>query len=84
MIYECSKEKLNTKDTMIFIEEDAIELYVQSIEIKNDFVYYVGSAIIDNEKYNDFTIEVELVEMPKSKSFESLLDASWDTYDIIF
>ncbi len=84
MIYECPQNLLENKENLIFIEEDNIELYVKKIEIKEDVVYFIGSAIIDNEKYNDFTIEATLTEMPTEKSFETLLNAEWDFYDLVF
>ncbi len=84
MIFNCPKELLDTKESSIYIEEDAIELFVKTIEVTDEFVYFKGYAIIDNEKYNDFTIEVTLVEIPEEKNFQSLLDAEWDFYDLVY
>lgn len=43
-----------------------------------------GSAVIDNEKYDEFVIEFELTEQPENETVEKIMSLEWDSYDFIF
>ncbi len=84
MIINCPEDLKEAKGNLIEIEEDNIELYVNTIELFEEYAHFKGIAIIDEEKYHDFTVEVTFLNSPKDKDFISLLNEEWDCYDLIF
>ncbi|MFV0520371.1 MAG: hypothetical protein ACK5LY_08875 [Lachnospirales bacterium] len=84
MIINCPEDLKATEENYIKIEEDDIDFYVDTIELCEDNAIFCGSAVIEDEKYNGFTVEVTFVKFPTSKDFLDILKEEWDFYDLIF
>ncbi|MFV0441091.1 MAG: hypothetical protein ACK5LV_07345 [Lachnospirales bacterium] len=84
MLFECPENLKLEESNKIYIEEDAITIFVNTIETNEENVIYKGLAVIDDEKYHDFSIDVTLTQTPENLSFETLLDSEWEFYDLIF
>ncbi|MFV0502937.1 MAG: hypothetical protein ACK5LT_03065 [Lachnospirales bacterium] len=64
---------------------DVEDIYFEGeyLNILNDNLYQItGTAIIEGEKYNNFTIEFTLLDKTNNK-LEDIMKAQWDEYDFI-
>ncbi len=84
MKLECPEQLLEDEQNLIEIEEDNIQFYVKSIEVREEDVLYSGAAVIDGERFFGFAISVDLVEMPSEVNFKNLFNAEWEYYDLEF
>lgn len=77
-------DNLKDEDIIVEILEDDIILYVDKIDVDGMDAIFTGTALIDDEKYKDFEVEVTFLETANDKSFEEILELEWDSYDIVF
>ena len=66
----------------IEIEDVYFEAYFIEGEGKNWIM--TGSAVVEEEKYNDFTIEFETVDIPAGMELEQIMSLEWEWYDFLF
>lgn len=75
-----------TKKGLHVVELEELIFYASAItdtENEKQFVLY-GTAIIDGERYNGLLLEFELMEAPKEKTVEFIMQAEWEWYDYTF
>ncbi len=83
MKIEATENEIKNEQNKIWLEEDEMELQVNFIE-KRDNIYVLNNrAIIDGEAYNNFEVEVQLLEDLDIKSVSDILNAEWDWYDFL-
>lgn len=84
MRYETRKEEIEKGENKIWLDDDEIELQINFID-KKDEVYILNTrAIIDGEAYNNFEVEVKLIEPSSDLScVADILKLEWEWYDII-
>ena len=81
-LYFSDEEK--EKDFNKFVlEEDDVLFSGEYIEGSGKSYVITGSAIIDEETYNDFQIEFELLKEPSEETIESIMNEEWDWYNYI-
>ncbi len=83
MKYETTKEEMEQGLNKLWLEEDDMELQVNFVEKREDVYVLNSRAIIDGEAYNNFEIEVMLVEDKEISSVTEILSLEWDWYDLI-
>ena len=69
------------------IELDDIIFTCSYIEIddNNSKIFTLqGTALMEGETYNEFTIEVELEKELREISCEAIINSNWYEYDLIF
>ncbi len=83
MRYEVTDAEVQQGLNKLYIEEDDMELQINFID-KQDDVYILNTrAIIEGEAYNNFEVEVKLVEDTEITCVADILELEWDWYDLI-
>ncbi len=83
MRYETTEEEKLNGLNKLFIEEDDMELQINFIDKKDDVYILNTRAIIEGEAYNNFEVEVKLLEDKEITCVADILEFEWDWYDLI-
>ncbi len=83
MRIESTENEIKNEQNKIWLEEDEMELQVNFIEKRDDIYVLNNRAIIDGEAYNNFEVEVQLLDDIEIKSVSDILSAEWDWYDFL-
>ena len=81
-IYFTDEQKKNNIN-IIDLEDDNVIIRGEYIEGEGKNYIINGTAIIDNEKYNNFEIEFELTNEVYDNDLEKILKSEWEWYDYI-
>lgn len=65
------------------IEDDDLLFIGEYIEGEGKIFVLTGSAVIEEETYHDFKIEVELKEEVLNPTCEGIMSAEWEWYDYL-
>ena len=66
------------------IELEDLTLYAESIEGEKGLYKLHGSAIVDGERYPDFTVVFKTEKIPAEETIEEIMNSDWDWYDYEF
>ena len=88
MEYYFTEEEKEQKLNVIEFEEDELLFECQKIESNNQGCIWqryilTGIATIENERYHNFEIEIELFENIEEISAVNILASEWNWYDYI-
>ncbi len=84
MRYETTENEKENELNKIWLEEDEIELQINFIDKKEDVYLLNTRAIIDGEAYNNFEVEVKLLnESDVLTCVGDILNFEWDWYDLV-
>ncbi len=78
-----TQEQIQKEINKIYIEEDDFVLEGEFIEGEGTHYIITGIAVIENERYHDFKIEFNLIELPKEETIPFIMDIDWDWYDYL-
>ena len=78
-----TEEQIKQGLNQIEIEEDQVLLYGQTLEGSDKHYILTGIAEIDGERYHDFQVEFQLIDLPESEDLETILAMDWDWYDYL-
>lgn len=88
---ETQKEKEINK---IYLEDDDVNMSCDYLEIEDDNTFALwGSAVIENEVYNEFKLVFQLLENDDTlfnkndftqEKLEKIMSIEWDWYDFDF
>lgn len=76
---EQKKNELNR----IYIEDDELLLEGEFVEGEGKKYVITGIATIEGERYHEFEIEFELVNVPEDSSLDSIMNIDWEWYDYL-
>lgn len=76
---EQKKNELNR----IYIEDDELLLEGEFVEGEGKKYVITGIATIEGERYHEFQIEFELVNVPEDSSLDSIMNIDWEWYDYL-
>lgn len=83
MRYITTEDEIKNGLNKIFLEEDEIELQINYID-KVDDVYVLNTrAIVEGEAYNNFEVEVQLLDNAEISCVADIIEKEWDWYDLI-
>lgn len=83
MRLEFTQEERDKKINEIFFEEDDVLLVTEYIEGDGTEFQAVGTAIINEERYTDFVVQIALSKAGVS-TVADVLEAEWEWYDFSF
>ncbi len=83
MRLEATADEIEKGLNKLWIEEDEMELQINFIDKKDDVYVLNTRAIIEGEAYNNFEVEVKLVEDTEISCVADILELEWDWYDLI-
>ncbi len=83
MRYETTQEEIEKGLNKLWLDEDEMELQINFIEKKDDVYILNTRAIIEGEAYNNFEVEVKLVEDKEISCVADILELEWDWYDLV-
>lgn len=66
------------------VEVEDIVFSAEYIEGEDKNWIMTGTAIVDGEVYNEFTIEFETIDSPTSTDLEQIMKTEWEWYDFLF
>ena len=66
------------------IELEDLVFYAESIEGENGLYKITGTAVVDGEKYNEFTVVFQTEEMPEAETVDDIMNLDWEWYDYEF
>lgn len=67
----------------VMIEDDNVLIIGDFIEGEGKNFVLAGSAVIDDETYHEFQVEVELANEPEEETAEAVMSQEWDWYDYL-
>jgi uncharacterized Zn finger protein len=79
-----SEEQKQQKLNHIYLEEDDLLLEGETLEGEGKNYIITGIATVEGERYHDFQVEFELVQLPKEASIEAVMDEDWEWYDFVY
>lgn len=68
----------------INLEDDNVDMVCEYLEKEGEEYALYGSAIIDEEVYNEFKIVFALLEPVEDETLENIMNSEWDWYDFDF
>lgn len=80
--YFNEEQKLEELNKIEF-EEDEVVFSGDYVEGEGKSYIIVGKAIIDGETYQDFKVELELVEEPEEETIDEIMAVEWEWYDYL-
>ena len=83
MRIEFTEKELNDEINKVIIEEDDVILIGEYIEGEGKKVVITGSAVIEEETYHEFQVEVELKDEIQNPSCSDIMNAEWEWYDYL-
>ncbi len=83
MRYETTEEEIKNGQNKLWIEEDDMELQINFIDKKDDVYILNTRAIIEGEAYNNFEVEVKLLNDETVTCVADILTFEWDWYDLV-
>ncbi len=83
MRLETTTDEIEKGLNKLWLDEDEMELQINFIDKKDDVYILNTRAIIDGEAYNNFEVEVKLVEDAEISCVADILEHEWDWYDLI-
>ena len=78
-----TQEQIQKEVNKIYIEEDDLVLEGEFIQGEGTHYIITGIAIIEKERYHDFKIEFNLVELPKEEKISFIMDIDWEWYNYL-
>lgn len=84
MKFYFSEEQKQQKLNHIYLEEDDLLLEGETLEGEGKNYIITGIATVEGERYHDFQVEFELVQLPKEASIEAVMDEDWEWYDFVY
>ncbi len=84
MRYETTNEEKEKELNKVFLEEDEMELQINFIDKLDDIYLLNTRAIIEGEAYNNFEVEVQLVNNEEIACVADILEFEWEWYDLRF
>ena len=78
-----TQQQIDQELHKIYIEEDDLLLEGEFIEGEGKHYVITGIATIEQERYHDFEIEFNLVELPKEETISVIMDMDWEWYDYL-
>lgn len=78
-----SEEQIKQEKNKIYLEEDDLLMEGEYLEGEGKRYVISGIATIEGERYHDFQIEFELLQLPKEETAEAVLAEEWDWYDFL-
>ena len=78
-----TQQQIEKEFNKIYIEEDDLVLEGEFIQGEGTHYIITGIAIIEKERYHDFKIEFNLVELPKEEKISFIMDIDWEWYDYL-
>ncbi len=84
MRYETTIEEKEKELNKVFLEEDDMEIQINFIDKLDDIYLLNTRAIIEGEAYNNFEVEVQLVNGEEITCVSDILNFEWEWYDLRF
>lgn len=78
-----TEEEIKNEKNRILLEEDDMELQINYVEKIEDIYRLNTRAIIEGEAYNNFEVEVKLVENVEINCVSEIIEQEWEWYDIL-
>ena len=83
MEFTFTKEQIEGKINQIYLEDEDVLMEGELLKGEGKEYIIKGIATIEGERYHDFEIVFALLEEPKEKTVEAILEEDWDWYDFL-
>ena len=78
-----TEEHIKNELNKFYLEEDDLMMEGEYITGEGKNYIISGVATIEGERYHEFEIEFELLEVPAEETIEAIMAVEWDWYDFL-